>query len=421
MARLKGGKKQLPAQVSGAVAADISQTKLDVRGDDFSSYSTEKLISLSFDENPKIRIRVVYELSKRSNDPTAVFGLIELCADKNESVKQTAKLELAKIEGDSEASKLEQLFLQKKDEDPNPESVRKKLMPSIEKLFSQKGKSHMSGSIEKLFVDGKGTDSSSSAGKPQESLSGIPMISHSGQSQKPEPDEIETIGEGVLQTKPQPGMHGHEKQETKAHFAGQEVSEDEAHIEPLEADKAAAKAEDEKKLPQDSAKQVQATSGLEAPSQPDMKPGAIATTVLALAKKPGITEKDLKSEEKRLLQKINMEVRSAFAAAKQLLGANSPKRAGELKEGMEKIATEELDVSGIEKVEIKKGKKSTFVYRISLKDSTGQCIAYVQEAKGNGIEVGDRLKFSGCSFEKNQLTGEECLLLGPRSKLVIIR
>ncbi|HQT44767.1 MAG TPA: hypothetical protein PLO51_02220, partial [Candidatus Micrarchaeota archaeon] len=115
------------------------------------------------------------------------------------------------------------------------------------------------------------------------------------------------------------------------------------------------------------------------------------------------------------------EVRDAFTQARDMLTINKDKQVRDLKPGMQKITTGDMEIRACEKVEIAKGKKKTFVYRLEAADKTGTCIIYLPEAKGKGLEAGDRIKATGCNFEKNALTGEDCLALGPRSKLMISR
>jgi len=42
----------------------------------------DKLVALTFDENPKIRLSVAQDLSKHSEDPRALLALLELSSDK---------------------------------------------------------------------------------------------------------------------------------------------------------------------------------------------------------------------------------------------------------------------------------------------------------------------------------------------------
>ncbi len=371
--------------------------------EDYSQYSTEKLISLAFDEKPKIRMRVAQELAKRPEDSTAVFGLIELCTDKDEAVKETAKRELAKMEGDQNADTLEQLFLEKKVEDPDMNKVKAKLMPSIEKLFTKKdGKSHMETSIKKLFA---GSASGQQPGAQGGALSGLPVV-----------------GEAA-----RPAEQAGEKAEEEA---GEDTGEPEKMFQSGDSALDQAIAEHEQEA-QPEVHQGEAGM-LEEIQAPDAKPDEehaeaarhqidIYSKAAAIAKRPGTTEKDLKNEEKRLMQKLKEEVKEAFTQAREMLAVNRDKAVRDLKPGMQKVNTAEMEIRACEKVEITKGKKKSYVYRMEISDKTGTGIMYVPEGKGKGLEPGDHVRATGCNYEKNALTGEDCLTLGPRSKLIIVR
>ncbi|MFA5106332.1 MAG: HEAT repeat domain-containing protein [Candidatus Micrarchaeia archaeon] len=377
--------------------------------EDYSQFSTEKLISLAFDEKAKVRMRVAQELAKRPEDTTAVFGLIELCTDKDEAVKLTAKRELAKMEGDQNADTLEQLFLEKKAGDPDMNSVKAKLMPSIEKLFTKKeGKNHMETSITQLFTKEPRQEGAGA-------LSGLPMVGgpggaepaarkspeKEGEDRAEEPKKMFSSGESVLDR----AFAENEKEEAQRLASIESMhEEEEGEGGPEMQSNGAAESEEEQ-----AGETVQA-------AQSDIYAKAVS-----IAKKPGTTEKDLKNEEKKLMAKLKQEVKEAFSNAREMLWSNKDKSMRDLKPGMQKINTAALTVKSCEKVEIPKGKKKAIVYRIEVEDKTGAGVLYAPENKGKGIEPGDLIRIAGCGFEKNPMTGEDCIMLAPRSKLIIER
>ncbi len=392
--------------------------------DDFSSYTTEKLISLAFDEHPKVRIKVVQELAKRPEDTTAVFGLLELCTDKDESVKNLAKYELANIEGDQNANTLEKLFLEKKVEDADINTVRAKLMPSIEKLFTKKdGKSHMETSIQKLFTNVAKNDGAQagtgallelpSVGEPAQTAHGNEMAES---KEDAAPKKMFQASDSVLD---------------KA-FAENELEEKKRHAKPLPIQPEISKDVEERQIEsisypaEESASSAKNLPDSAVPADKADETGAakssdIYSKAVLIAKKPGITEKDLKNEEKKIMARLKQEVKDAFLQAREMLTVNRDKSVRDLKIGMQKINTVDMNVRSCDKVEINKGKKMTYVYRIEIEDKTGVCVMYVQENKGKGLEQGDTIKITNCNYEKNMLTGEDCLTLAPKSKLIISR
>ena len=122
-----------------------------------------KLVSLTFDEDPKIRIGAATSLSK-SDDPAAVFALMELSYDKDIEVKELAqKLLQEKKSSEQEVMSFAELFSSRQIQDDfgsaeslttkekvlypitqlfekklgkeRADAVKKKMMPTIEKIY----------------------------------------------------------------------------------------------------------------------------------------------------------------------------------------------------------------------------------------------------------------------------------------------
>ncbi len=117
----------------------------------------DKLVSLTYDSSPDVRRQAALELS-RIDDPRAVFALLELGADKDPTVQELARTSLDHFKGEEKETlvSLEKIFEARQEGKPPPEDMavaKKKLMPSLEKLFSKNkaARDRLMPSLEKLF------------------------------------------------------------------------------------------------------------------------------------------------------------------------------------------------------------------------------------------------------------------------------
>ncbi|MCX8197357.1 MAG: HEAT repeat domain-containing protein [Candidatus Micrarchaeota archaeon] len=120
----------------------------------------DSLVAKAFDSDPKVRLHVAQELGK-IDDPRAVFALIELSSDKDEQVRTAAQRSLDNFKEEKDAIiSLEKLLAERK-ESPQPSSsskVSQLMAPTIEKLFShyepqkrESVKRKLLPSLQKLF------------------------------------------------------------------------------------------------------------------------------------------------------------------------------------------------------------------------------------------------------------------------------
>ncbi len=117
----------------------------------------DRLISQSYDSDPKVRMNVVSELSTITEHPGAVFALLELASDKDEGIKNAAQAALSKVKQRDDVGSIQKLFQQSETEHIESEvQVRERLMPSIDKLFTNKAtKKRLMSSLEKFFSERK--------------------------------------------------------------------------------------------------------------------------------------------------------------------------------------------------------------------------------------------------------------------------
>ncbi|MBN2478552.1 hypothetical protein JXB01_04655, partial [Candidatus Micrarchaeota archaeon] len=135
-----------------------------------SEENLQKLISLTFDEDPEIRKQAAQSISK-IDDPGAMFALFELSYDKDLSVKELAQKLLDKRKSkEPELMSFSEIF--KKSEDKGKKEIideekRKRILDPIEKMFEKKlgkdkaeiVKKKMMPSLEKVYLKSVGKKS----------------------------------------------------------------------------------------------------------------------------------------------------------------------------------------------------------------------------------------------------------------------
>ncbi|MCM8830611.1 MAG: HEAT repeat domain-containing protein [Candidatus Omnitrophica bacterium] len=385
---------------------DRTQKRLDMENNIKQEFQEgdeiDKLVSLSFDENPATRKECAKKLGNFLSDPRAILALIDLSADKDEEVKQTAKKILENYHSpDKEAfSSLEKFFEKLHENTFVPEEIEKQkslMLPQVEKLFtSQIAKEKLLPSIEKLFSrkSKKLSDEELPKGKKKEDL----PLSFFEQEQAKEQKEIAT------------------KQETDLNFPlpdsiKEKISSPIFSIPKIESLEKEEEFEEQEKLP---------SNFLD-----------FYKYAFILASTPGIKASDINKEKKHLISVIKHNISLAFKLAikkaKQEGGIES--LAG-LKVGMNKISTLPLEVLDLADVYIPKGKKNLLFLRILLSDGKNSLALYLPKEKGAGIGKGDLITLKNVHVDfiiknpnatSSSEKGELCFLLSKNSQIIITR
>ncbi|MEM4348288.1 MAG: HEAT repeat domain-containing protein [Candidatus Anstonellaceae archaeon] len=122
----------------------------------------DALVAKAFDSDPSVRLQVARELGK-IDDPRSVFALIELSSDKDEQVRQAAQQSLDNFKDEEKEAivSLEKLLAERKESSQQSSSsskVSQLMVPTIEKLFShyepqkrESVKKKLFPSLQKLF------------------------------------------------------------------------------------------------------------------------------------------------------------------------------------------------------------------------------------------------------------------------------
>ncbi|MCX8195092.1 MAG: HEAT repeat domain-containing protein [Candidatus Micrarchaeota archaeon] len=351
----------------------------------------DRLVAQAFDSDPKVRLKVAEELGK-SDDPRAIFALIELSSDKEEAVKEAALRSLDKFkkeEGEAIVS-LEKLFAERR-ETKKPEEVpqvQQKMLPTIEKLFShydpkkrESVKRKLLPSLEKLF----GIRQLPHSPDP---LHGVESISH------PEEKSEEAA----------PPQESAPKNATNFPF-GQE-DDDEAE-----------------KVPQKShlleIEQEEEAEGEEKEEGNEMAANKYYQLAYRIATTPGMGKAELKREQNRIISNFKKEVGMAFKMAEERAKEEGLASFSNLKPGMKNLSFSEMQVVGIS--DIGYGARKKPFAKIRLSDGKKEVSLLVPHERAGGISASDKIALKGVSVDFLVESNEVVLVAKPKSKIIIVK
>ncbi|MCD6549423.1 HEAT repeat domain-containing protein [Candidatus Micrarchaeota archaeon] len=406
----------------------------------------EKWFKLTYDEDPKVRLRAAKELAKYPDSPLSIFALFELSYDKDEKVKEFAVRTLKELKlrsnGDEDNKySLSNLLAHEKGEtdhdreliERRAEKIKEQLMPAIESYYFQnlskeeveRVKSMVMPSLEKLFerlavleltgdreqaerlrkfVTGqeKGTDRVE--GKGSEKESGEPKPSVGDKSTLPDRRSQPTLFELVEEDEDQL------PEEYKEYL---DVMSQIERIVPISPSKKSVTPPQVHPHPSPSR-----NKNLSEDPVMDYLIGQ-AMTVYSL---PQTSPSMVKREMKRLIKEMELKVKSAFDIAKHKFKHREIKSLADLKDGMSNVYTGDLKVTLVEDKSFKLNKRTVHRIRLEVEDQYGNTFpVYLKGSKGRGIYEGDTIRFEGASVQTFPATGETVLVIDKKGKVVLTR
>ena len=386
----------------------------------------EKVVAFTYDNDPEVRIKAAKLLAEHKSDPLAVFGLIELVGDKDERVREVARAALNIIGGgDTGAvSSLEEIFSQKEQiikEGRSEVTVKEKLMPSIERLFSHMSerkanriKRQLMPSIEKLFNPRLAMQQR----KPDASLltvaqaAGMAPLAAQAAPQPPAPGSQDPLSaiERI--------MHGGAKAPEKKPEAAQKPPEPEgiviAAVHPDSIPEEIL-SEVEKQTPIEETEEYEKASLII-----DMREN-VYRRALDIASTPGTTAKMLRDEEKKLLDDLKENVKLAFKLAILKAKGREIDRLVNMQPGVKNIMTGELIVSSVETRELAKGRRVQKLVRLILSDASGRMAIYLTPQRGAGIAPYEKVRLEGAYVERSPFGDEDALFISRKGKVIVIK
>jgi len=366
-----------------------------------------KLVSLTFDEDPNVRKQAARSLGEL-DDPAALFALVELSYDKDVGVKKVAQdildlkkkdkeevmsfAEIFSSKDDGEEEKTEEEKLSKKDKVLRP--ITKIFEKKLGKEKAERLKSKMMPAIEKIYqksVSSKPKTDNEDKTAMQEFLTSyleaVSDISDNGMAGEVEPEfavheelagELDSIG----------------TKEKRFELVSREIAEIEA-VEQIEQKQE----EDLGKLPDTAFKKAYET---------------MMTS--------GGDDEVMKREMKRMMRNAEKDIKLAYNLAKKKFKETKITHLTKIRDGMRNINTEDLDVREVENMEYAKTKKATdVVTRVMLNDEEGnEGIVYLFDGRGSVLKPGMKIKVVRGYVKSFDFSGETAITISKKGNVYIV-
>jgi len=394
-----------------------------------------KLVSLTFDENPDVRRQAAKSLGE-VNDPAAVFALVELSFDKDPSVRETAQLYLDKKKqtepglmsfatifssgskkeehNDAPADAKEKMLrpiteiFEKRLGKEKAEMARTKMMPTIDKIYQKAHQQH--GSRKKNEESGRKVMQEFLTNY-LEVMSDLDRIGdgnpfHSGEAVQAGAAPSPPVGRPVL---PAPEAAA-EAAAAAPELAGEleEVGKSAAETSKLSSEAESLELQEIEEI-----KEREEIENL-----PDTFFKKAYETMMA----SGGDEDLMRQEMNRMIEEARREIGLAFRMAKKRFKETKITNITKIKDGMRNINTELLLVKAIENMEYQKSKKTRAVAtRVLVNDETGnEGILYLFDSRGAMLQPGMRVKVVKGLAKTFEFSGETGLTLSKKGNVYIV-
>lgn len=366
--------------------------------------SLDRVVAQAFDSDAKVRLRVAHELGK-TDDPRAIFALIELSSDKDETVKAAAQRSLGQFKEEEQEAivSLEKLFAERKEAKKPDEmpQVQQRMMPTIEKLFShydpkkrESARRKLLPSLEKLFGIRSAPPPSS------DPLRGVEKIGSPG-----------TLQQAAVAASPARAQDetGGIPSENAANFPfGQKKEEADR---PQKSDLVAME-EDDREFASEEEERGISENELQAQNKYYEHAYRIATT-------PGMGKAELKREQNRLVTNFKKEVGIAFKMAEERAKEEGMAGFSNLKPGMKNLSFSEMQIVGMGDTGFGAKKKS--FAKIRLSDGKKEISLLVPHERANGITMSDHLALKGVAVDFLVESSEVVLVAKNKSKIILVK
>ena len=393
-----------------------------------------KLISLTFDESPEVRIKAAESLEKL-DDPGAVFALVELSYDKEPKVRERAENALLKKKKEEkEVLSFAELFSQGKKQGDKKEKMtqdkKEKLLSPISAMFerrlgkekAERVKNKMMPTIEKIYhktsKTPKGKKISEDSGRKviQEFLTGyleaISDIDHE--------NGIDSTPEAVREQIKD--IHEVEAEETVAETVPDEGTAKDGALELEEVGKESAvdrvsadiqRIENDEYIEMEGEKVVM-----------DTLPNTFFKKAYESMMVSDGDEDIMKKEMDRMLKSAEKDLKLAFKVAKKKFKEKKITNITNIKDGTRNINTDLLDVKEVENIEYVKNKRSkekAVATRIVVNDENGnEGVVYLFDGRGMPVQPGMKIKVVKGQAKTFDFSGETGLTVGKRGDVYII-
>jgi len=384
-----------------------------------------KLVSLTFDENPAVRKQAAKSLSE-VNDPAAVFALVELSYDKDPTVRAVVQTYLdKKKQTEPELMSFAKIFSsgEKKEEDAQkpetPADAKEKMLRPITQIFERRlgkekaemARSKMMPTIEKIYQKAQQHKKNDESGRKvmQEFLTNYLEVM----------SDLDRIGDAPVALQAQANVH------VQADPQAQTVRE------PLEdASELSGELEHVGKSAQQADKLSSEAVSIEAQEIEEIKeqeeiehlPDTFFKKAYETMMVSNGDEDVMKSEMERMIEDARREIGLAFRLAKKRFKEMKITNITKIRDGMRNINTDMLVVKAVENFEYQKTKKQKAnATRVMVNDETGnEGVLYLFEDRGRMVAPGMRIKVVKGLAKAFEFSGETALTLGKKGNVYIV-
>ncbi len=394
----------------------------------------QRLVSLTFDEKPETRKQAALKLAE-SDEPAAMFALLELSYDKDIGVKAAVREILSKKQPqDKDSISFAEIFAQgaEKEEEaqqvqtPEEDMKKKKLLSPIEQIFEKKlgkakaalVKDRMMATIEKIYLKAVGAKSEESQKREKsmqkmltsyaDVLSGLDRLMFEERHERKEKmAEVQTIAE-------EPQLPQKEQQEPP-NIALEEIGT-KHDASKISQDLSALASEGE----YEEIKKEFAKEGGEFETGTADK--SVFRKAYDIMMASDGDEETMYQQSQKLIKRLHEEVDLAFRLAKQRFKAENITHLTELRNGMRNVNTEVLSVKSADVGEDQRTKTKKDAYtRITVNDNEGsEGIVYLFEGRGMEVRVGMKIKVVKGQVKAFSFSGETAITIGKKGNVYIV-
>lgn len=367
--------------------------------------SIHKLVSLTFDENPRVRIEAAAKLSD-IDDPAAIFALMELSYDKDPGVKVFAQKVLEKRKShEREVMDLAEIFSTParpaEGVQETMEQKKEKILSPITHLFEKKLGKHkaeqvknkMMPTIERVYMKTRPSDGGEDGKKAiqefltsyLEAISDIDSIAAQGIA--PLPDDIRLPG-------------------SEATSDLEEVSKPK-NISVVNREILEIEAQEKKEVKEEEAFET--------------LPETVFKRAYESMLASGGDEHVMRRELKRTLRELEHEAKLAYHLAKRRFKETKITHISKIKDGMRNVNTDLLTVRSVENNEYKKGKEKLVYTRVLVKDeSDNEGVVYLFDNRGIWLKPDMHLKIVKGYVKSFDFSGETAVTVSQKGNVYIV-